>query len=332
MPPTRLFAIADDAPDGASHAQLAALAANLDAERFSLKSAILCASATESKIGHPERTGIPRITTPAPSPQSPAPVPRSTRWSIDPRAVWQLRRLVLEASPDVVLTIGEVAAVDGRLAAVLAGCKRIVACWPSVDFDFLGSIAHLDRWLMRHTSKFVLASDAERDAAIDHGWPPERLAVVPIAVAPLVMTLAREAAFRPLSIPPESPVIAVVSPWSPRHRVKEAIWGFDLLRAVRRDAHMIVAGEGPERADLEAFRDSQECQHAIHFVGPSALPDEWLAHAGVLWSLDPGPRVAYATWRAAASGVPVVAVDSPAHRAFIVPNATGLIVPGAVRP
>lgn len=332
MPPMRLFAIADDTPDGAWRAQLAALAAHLDAARFSLTTTVLRGDAG-STVEESGWSNGPRIANRESRIPSPALVPRSDRWTIDPRAVWQLRRLLREASPDVVLTVGEIAAVDGRLAAALCGARRIVACWPSVDFDFLsGGAALMSRWLLRHTEKVVLASTAEHDAAVTHGWPPDRVVVAPMAVAPLTKTLSRDAVFGRLSIPASSAVVAVAAPWSPRHRVKEAIWAFDLLRAVRRDARMIVCGEGPERADLEAFRDSQECRHAIHFVGPHELPEEWLAHADVLWSLDPGPRVAYATQRAAASGVPVVAVDTPPHRAFVVPNATGLLIPGAVRP
>jgi glycosyltransferase involved in cell wall biosynthesis len=135
-----------------------------------------------------------------------------------------------------------------------------------------------------------------------------------------------------VDIPPDSRVIGVVAPWAPRHRVKEAIWSFDLIRAVRSDVHLVIAGEGPRRGELEAFRDSQDCAGVIHFVGPRELPPDWLEHCDMLWSSDPGPRVAYATWRAAASGVPVIAVDTPAHRAKLTSGETGMLIPVAVRP
>jgi glycosyltransferase involved in cell wall biosynthesis len=342
MSSVRVFVIADDASGEAAQVQLAALSTYLDASQFSLRAAVLCQNGRGLRMEDRGSKEIPRILNPAsripapaPSPQSPAPVlvPRSDRWAIDPRAVWQLRRLIRDASPDIVLTIGEVAAVDGRLAAVLSGAKRIITCWPSVDFDFLGGgIAKLGRWLARNTERFLFATAAERDEALVHGVPAAKCAVIPLAVMPIEKTNSRAAAFAPLAIPADARVIGVVAPWSPRHRVKEAIWSFDLIRAVRSDVHMIIAGDGQHRTELEDFRNSQECQGVVHFARPDQFPPDWLAHCDAIWSLDPGPRVAYATWQAAASGVPVIAVDTPAHRAYITSGETGMLIPIAVRP
>ncbi len=155
---------------------------------------------------------------------------------------------------------------------------------------------------------------------------------MPPAVSPIPITSPREAAFACIGIPASARVIAVVAPWSPRHRVKETIWSFDLVRGMRSDTHMLIVGEGPHRADLEAFRDSQACQGLIHFASWAQLPPDWLAHCAAVWSPDPAPRVAYATLQAAASGIPVVAVDTPAHRAFLTSGETGVLIPVAVRP
>jgi glycogen(starch) synthase len=247
--------------------------------------------------------------------------------------LWRLRRLVADERPDVVVTIGPAAVRYGGLAACLSGCGRLVIGWPGVDFDYCGAVAScFGRCMARRCERIVLASEAEREAAIAHGWPADRIAVVPMAATPRERTMDRKTVFAALGIAAASPVIGVVAPWRPRHRVKEAIWEFDLIRAMRDDVRMIVAGDGPWRAELELFREQQECQNAIRFVSPGKLPAEWVAHCDAIWSLDPALRVAHATLAATASGVPIVAVDTPGHRSFIAHGETGLLVPISVRP
>jgi glycosyltransferase involved in cell wall biosynthesis len=336
MPTTRLFVIADNARGGLALAQLAALTTHLDRAQFAVSSALLDLGENRVSV---EDLGLgvdcnsPNPESRIPNPESPAPVPRSGRWPVDPLAVYRLRQAIQASQPDIVLTIGETAAIDGRLAAVLAGHKRIVACWPSIDFDYLaGGLTRLGRFLARRTERILVASNAEREAAIANRWSADRLSVVPPAVSPIPIVSTREAAFTSVGIPASARVIAVVAPWSPRHRVKETIWSFDLVSGMRRDTHLLIVGEGPERADLEAFRDSQACKDLVHFAGWTQLPPDWLAHCDAVWSPDPAPRVAYATLQAAATGVPVIAVDTPAHRAFLTSGETGVLIPLAVRP
>ncbi len=326
-----LLVIADDLPDGAALEQSAALERHLDRARFAVTTVVLANHCDD--LTTKDRRSLNDSESPAPSPRPPAPVQKSDRWPVDPRALWKLRRLVAERRPDVVLTIGESASFYGAAAAKLAGCRRVVACWPDVEFDYVATgKAKLGRWLARRCERIVLASEAERDAAIAHGWPEDRIAVVPMAVTPLRRTMSRGDVFAKLGIAAASPVIGVVSPWLPRHRVKEAIWAFDLIRVVRGDVRMIVVGKGRQRAELELFCDQQACQGAIHFVDPDGLPPEWLAHCDMIWSLDPALRVSYATLVAAASGVPLVAVDTPGHRSFLSHGETGMLVPISVRP
>src|SRR5688572_21085906 len=126
MPVQRLLVIADNTPARAAQAQLAPLQSNLDQSRFALTAIPPGNSSPPIGIGGvaTTREGISpspesRIPTPeflslAHSPQPPAPVPRSNRWPLDPRAIWQLRQSILENQPDVVLTFGETAAIEGR--------------------------------------------------------------------------------------------------------------------------------------------------------------------------------------------------------------------------
>lgn len=327
-----LLIIADDQSDGMALAQSAALERHLDPERFAVSTAVLV-SHRGAGLNFENRGPNGASNFPAPNSQPPVTVFKSERWIVDPRALWRLRRLMTERRPDIVLTIGESAAFYGGVAARLARHSRLLVCWPGVDFDYAGTVeTRIGRWLVRKCERIILASDAERDAAIANGWPADRSTVVPMAVTPMRRTMSRTAAFSALGIAAASPVVGVASPWLPRHRVKDAIWAFDLIRAVRDDARMIVAGDGPQRAELELFRDQQDCQKVIHIVGRGELPPEWLAHCDMIWSLDPALRVSFATLVAAASGVPVVAVDTPGHRSFLTHGETGMLVPISVRP
>ena len=57
----------------------------------------------------------------------------------------------------------------------------------------------------------------------------------------------------PADIPSNARLIVCVGALTPAHGFRDAVWGFDVLRYAYPDLHLVIVGDGPERANLERF-------------------------------------------------------------------------------
>ncbi len=163
-----------------------------------------------------------------------------------------------------------------------------------------------------------------RDWLVERGWPAERAHVVP--------NFAHDfagAAPAALPAPPGAPRLLALGRL---HRNK----GFDvLLRALAPlpGAHLSIAGEGPERAPLEALAREAGVADRVSFLG-------WREDAGALLAAcdvfvcpsrhEPLGNVVLEAWSAAR---PVVAAAAQGPRELVRHGETGLLVPtGAPEP
>jgi glycosyltransferase involved in cell wall biosynthesis len=326
MAPLRLLMIADDREGGLPLAQAESLASGLDPAQFAARLVRL------TTRPHSESS----VPTHAQAANGLASIPVAERWRFDPRALASIVRLLGREQPEVIHTFGPLAGSLARSAALLHRDDRIVASLASDVFD---RWTFPERWWQRYlanrTRLNIVSTPAERALAIDAGWPARHVHVAPLAIEPLpraalsageiVQTVDGE-----VSLPADVELIVVAAPLEPRRRIKEAIWAFDLLRSVRPQSRLLVVGRGPQRRDLELFRDQQDCHDLIHFVA-----DEhgaaWLAHAAVLWSFDASLRPSFPTLRAIASGVPTVASDTLGHRPYVLSGQSGFLVPAGAR-
>jgi glycosyltransferase involved in cell wall biosynthesis len=109
---------------------------------------------------------------------------------------------------------------------------------------------------------------------------------------------------------------------------------FDLLLqafamvAARRDCHLIIAGDGPLRSELESLRDRLGLSSRV--IMPGALPDPWplLRQAKLFVVSSEVESFGIALCEAMACGLPVVSFDCPTGpRDVIRDNVDGLLVP-----
>ena len=107
----------------------------------------------------------------------------------------------------------------------------------------------------------------------------------------------------------------------------------DLLRAVARlreeyDARLIIIGEGPQRAALEALRDTLDLEEVVELPGylPNPLPLVAGADLFVLSSQTEGQGIVLL--EAMAAGTPIVATDCPSGpRELLLDGKAGQLVP-----
>jgi glycosyltransferase involved in cell wall biosynthesis len=249
------------------------------------------------------------------------------RWRADPLAYWLLQRHMARLQPDLVHTWLFAGNAYGRAAALSCGVKRIVAGERCVD-PWKGWLElAIDRRLARRTDRIVANSPAVRDFYTARGLPADRFEVIPNAVPPAPASrLDRRQLLQSLGISEGSRLVGLVGRLWPQKRVKDAIWAADLLKVVRNDIHLLIVGDGPQRARLHTFRDQVRIADKVHFLGHRNDVPDLLPHFDVLWSTSGYEGQSNAILEAMACGVPVVASDIPGTRDLVLHGETGYLV------
>ena len=130
------------------------------------------------------------------------------------------------------------------------------------------------------------------------------------------------------SLPGDAQLIAVGGQLVRENRIDEAIWCFELIRAIHPQVRLLILGEGPDRPRLERFTRLVSDSHVVRFLGDRDDIRELLPMADVVWSMGED-RFAFplSVLEAMAAGVPVVAVDDSAIGQMILDKEAGLTVP-----
>ena len=150
------------------------------------------------------------------------------------------------------------------------------------------------------------------------GWDGARVHYLPNFVPDLTGAVPAT-----LPVPPGAPVVLALGRL---HRNK----AFDMLIravAVMPDAHLVIAGEGPERASLEQLIQRQDVAGRVHLLGWRQDQAALMAAAHVLAvpsRHEPLGNVVLEAWSA---GRPVVAADAAGPCELIRPGVDGLLVP-----
>jgi glycosyltransferase involved in cell wall biosynthesis len=254
------------------------------------------------------------------------------RWKFDPLAYWRLEQHVRRLRPDLVHTWLFAGNAYGRSAAIRAGVKHLVAGERSLDPWKSWHQFQIDRWLAGRTRAFVVNAGGVRDFCVGHGLPGEKFVVIPNGVPPATPSeISREQLLAELQLPPGSRLIGAIGRLWPQKRMQDVIFALDLIRVLRKDMHLLVIGDGPQRAQLERFARLVTCHDHVHFLGLRHDVPRLLPHFDLLWHASGYEGLPNAIMEAMAAGVPVVATDIPGNRDLVVSGETGYLVPLADR-
>ncbi|WP_435974326.1 glycosyltransferase [Streptomyces sp. Qhu_M48] len=242
-------------------------------------------------------------------------------------ALPRLARIVRQGRYDLVHTHLYRACVYGRAAARLAGVRRVIATEHS-----LGETQMEGRPLSAGTRALYLASERLGTSTVavspsvarrlaDWGVPQERIRIVPNGIETDRFAFdagARRRARAVLGLPEDAHVVGGVGRLTPGKR-------FDrLVRAVASvpEAHLLLVGEGEERAEL--LRLARACGAADRVLLAGACQDPpaagspgpslpgLLAAMDVFVSTSPDETFGLAVVEALAAGLPVLYVACPA--------------------
>lgn len=253
------------------------------------------------------------------------------------RELLRLRRLLRAGGFRLLHVHGTRAALYGRLAAAtLRPRPRVVFsihgfATPFYSFPKRAAYLWLERGLQRVTDCTVCVAQAEADIFLSFELTaPGKTHVVPygIDVARFAAPPGDLANLRDdLGVGP-GPVLLTVCRLNVPRDFASLLTAFRQVRAEFPAAHLLIVGDGPQRAKVESLIHHLELAGSAHITGfrsdvPALMA---LADAYVLTSYG-WEGYPISTLEAQAAGVPVVVTDAGGSREAVQHERTGLVVP-----
>jgi glycosyltransferase involved in cell wall biosynthesis len=252
------------------------------------------------------------------------------RW--DPRCLTDVLRFVRRCKPDLLHSVGWTSFAFGRLGVHLARRPTILHFHSMLELPRFKAL--WNRQLMSSRWSAVAVSDAVRRWSIQElGIPPERIEVlyngldIERYASPSVD--ARLRVRREFALSDDMAVIGVVGRLDVAQKGQDVmVRAMSMLRARRREAVLLLVGDGPDRARCEALVDQLGFDEVVRFAGHRHDIAEILAavDVAVVPSVceDAFPFVAL---EASAAGRPVIAFASGGLPEVILHGQTGIVVP-----
>lgn len=250
------------------------------------------------------------------------------RSRFDPWALFRLRRELKAHRPDLLHTWLFAANAYGRLASGRSPGYPVVVSERCVDSWKSGWQLRFDRRLIGRTSRLLANSAPVAAFYRDVGYPADRVSVIPNGVEPLEREESLRSQLRmEWQLPQDARVVGYLGRLARQKRLKDLIWGFQLLRQLTDNVYFVIAGEGSERADLEHYARQMNCADLMRFVGQQSAGARVLSACDLFWLGSEFEGLPNSLMEAMSMGLPCVASDIPPHRELILDGQTGELFP-----
>lgn len=251
------------------------------------------------------------------------------RRKLDPLAYLRLKKEIKRLRPDIVHTWIFAANSYGRSAAQAVKVPHIICGERCVDPWKQGYELAIDRFLDRKTAKIAVNSSGVEQFYVEKGRDPSKFVVIPngIEATPPKPEQTREQLLRQLDLPYDSRLLLAVGRLWPQKRLKDLIWGIDILGRIRHDCHLLIVGDGPQRERLEKYTRQTNTNRNVHFLGARNDVPQLMAHADCFLLASGYEGQSNALMEAMVAGVPAIVSDIPGNRDLVIPEKTGYLVP-----
>jgi glycosyltransferase involved in cell wall biosynthesis len=239
-----------------------------------------------------------------------------------------MRRVLDGGRYDIVNTHSSTDSWMVALANALPGPKVPLVRTRHVSVPISGNAP--TRWLYNRASAAIVTTGEKlrRELMDVNGFTDVPIRSVPTGIDPARFFPADPAAARAgLGLAPVFTIgiVATLRSWKGHGFLLEA---FAQLRAEGRSAQLLLVGDGPQRAALEAQVAGRGLKGAVHFTGHDAQPERWL-RAMDLFALPSyaNEGVSQALMQAMMTGLPCVTTHVGAMGEVARDGETALVVP-----
>ena len=186
----------------------------------------------------------------------------------------------------------------------------------------------LDREVIaRLTTRFVAVSHAnERRMTEIEGIPAEKIVVLPTAYIPHRAASAVQLR-RELGIASSARLVFSAAILRREKALEVLLQAHALVRRTGVDAHLVIAGDGPLRTELEQLIATLAITDSVHLLGVRSDVDEIVRQADVCAMSSDWEGMPLFALEAMAAGAPMVATDVGGLPEVVENGVTGLLVP-----
>jgi glycosyltransferase involved in cell wall biosynthesis len=253
------------------------------------------------------------------------------RNAFDATSILSLRRWLVRSGADLAHLHTSRATWLGGLAARAARVPAITTCRMERKFKRGWRMRFIYESLVRQVVAISPDIAASLAAA---GVPKDRCRVVRSAVDPAMLAPsgAREQVRAQLGVEPDDRVLLTLAALIPRKALDVLLDALALLAEEGRRPWLWIAGDGPQRGELEAQTIRLGLQEQVCFLGRRADVGDLLAACDVFVLPSHREGLGVAALEAMAAGRPVVATAVGGLQEAVVDGRTGLLVPPADAP
>jgi glycosyltransferase involved in cell wall biosynthesis len=256
------------------------------------------------------------------------------RGKFSPAALWRLRRLLVTERPATVLSVNLYQALYVALATLLLPYRpRTVALVNTSTYRGHPLVKRLYQWVLKRFDLTVHGSQAQRRfwlRANGDAWRNSTVIYNGVDSDYFELTAAFEAGKRlraSLGVKPDALLAGTVSMCRPEKNQQVLLTALRQLRAARVDTHLVIAGDGPLRGELERRAAELAIADRVHFIG--AVEDVRPVLAAMDLFVLPSIAVesfSNAALEAMSMGRPVILSDIGGAREMITDGVEGYVV------
>ncbi|MFZ1994138.1 MAG: glycosyltransferase [Solirubrobacteraceae bacterium] len=218
--------------------------------------------------------------------------------------------------------------VWGTVLGKLCGVPVIIA--HEHNWSYTGELMRrmIDRHVIaRYATRFVAVSESNRTRMIElEGIPAEKVLVLPTAYIPHRVTDPSDIRAE-LGLSPSARVIGVAATLRVEKALEVMISAQAEVVQSSRDAHLVIAGDGPRREALEAQVASMGLTGHVHFLGARRDVTAILETVDIGALSSDWEGMPLFVLECMATGTPVVATNVGGLPEMIEHDRTGLLVP-----
>jgi glycosyltransferase involved in cell wall biosynthesis len=189
------------------------------------------------------------------------------------------------------------------------------------------------RWLRQWARRVMILNSGMAEEAYAAGFAPQHLFWMPNPVDVEQFTpgdpVERCRFRREMAIPEDAPVVLFVGRLAPEKELLSLLGALALVVRQIPSARLVLVGDGPERARLEARTRELGMTDNVHFAGrcPPEIVQRWLQASDVFALISSNEGFSCSLLEAMSTALPSVVSDIPANTQLIEDGVHGFVAP-----